>query len=434
MGADIGGLIFFSAMREYIKHQLESYLADGLNRVISFVGVIALTMLTLWIMIEGYRIMTGQSRTPLVAFIVNAGKAVMIVTIATSGALYNDWVVDTIDDFRDEVTYLITGTDQDVYRQVDKNLALTQTMLSTVSTLAKRDNATDAEAKKAWWIGAFGGAGPAVVGGMVSLLNEIMLHFAIMLGPLFILGLLFEQTKQLFWSWVKSVLGLMLSMGVLAFLSGLVMKITIGYATAAVAAIAVNNWLPGVAGLLDMPSITDTMMVQGGIGLLLTTMLITIPPAVSQFVGGTLGAGVSGFGPWSSGNPAKGQDSNGDSNQNNRNGGSVVQDQGSVVPNPLGSNKPNLNAPVDPGSGNAPVSNSPPEQQLAVVNRNLANQGYGLTTSGNLYTMTTSSATNVQNAAMADAGNGPPPASISAEVKALAARGQELQQQVAAAK
>lgn len=109
-------------------------------------------------------------------------------------------------------------------------------------------------------------------------------------------------------------------------------------------------------------------------------------------------------------------------------------DQGSVVPNPLGSNKPNLNAPVDPGSGNAPVSNSPPEQQLAVVNRNLANQGYGLTTSGNLYTMTTSSATNVQNAAMADAGNGPPPASISAEVKALAARGQELQQQVAAAK
>ena len=385
--------------------------------------------------------MTGQSREPLIGFIINAGKAVMIVTIATSGALYNSWVVDTIDDFRDEVTYLITGSNQDVYRQVDKNLALTQSILSTINTVAKstlghapKGEEATAEAKKAWWIGAFGGAGPAVVGGMVSLLNEIMLHFAIMLGPLFILGLLFEQTKQLFWQWVKSVLGLMLSMGVLAFLSGLVMKITIGYGTAIATAIAVNKWFPGVNGIIPMPSVVDTMMMQGGIGLLLTTMLITIPPAVSQFVGGTLGAGVSGFGPWSSGNPAKGQDSNGDSNQNNRNGGSVVQDQGSVVPNPLGSNKPNLNAPVDPGSGNAPVSNSPPEQQLAVVNRNLANQGYGLTTSGNLYTMTTSSATNVQNAAMADAGNGPPPASISAEVKALAARGQELQQQVAAAK
>lgn len=85
-------------------------------------------MLTLWIMIQGYRIMTGQSREPLIGFIINAGKAVMIVTIATSGALYNSWVVDTIDDFRDEVTYLITGTDQDVYRQVDKNLAITQSI------------------------------------------------------------------------------------------------------------------------------------------------------------------------------------------------------------------------------------------------------------------------------------------------------------------
>ena len=433
MGADIGGLIFFSAMREYIKHQLESYLADGLNRVISFVGVIALTMLTLWIMIEGYRIMTGQSRTPLVAFIVNAGKAVMIVTIATSGALYNDWVVDTIDDFRDEVTYLITGTDQDVYRQVDNNLALTQTMLSTVSTLAKRDNATDAEAKKAWWIGAFGGAGPAVVGGMVSLLNEIMLHFAIMLGPLFILGLLFEQTKQLFWSWVKSVLGLMLSMGVLAFLSGLVMKITIGYATAAVAAIAVNNWLPGVAGLLDMPSITDTMMVQGGIGLLLTTLLITIPPAVSQFVGGTLGGGVSGFSPWGSaggGNPAKGQNTQQQAPSSGKAGEEDVgSPQSQSLPNPGGPGARVTPPGGDQVPGAAPVSTDPPNIQLQDVNAQLANKGYGVSPGGNIYQ---TGPNNARQAYLADHGQGPAAATIPADVKALADRNLALQQDIKA--
>ena len=48
--------------------------------------------------------------------------------------------------------------------------------------------------------------------------------------------------------------------------------------------------------------------------------------------------------------------------------------------------------------------------------------------------MTTSSATNVQNAAMADAGNGPPPAGISAQVRMLADQGRDLQQQVAANK
>lgn len=140
---------------------------------------------------------------------------------------------------------------------------------------------------------------------------------------------------------------------------------------------------------------------------------------------------MSGFGPWSGGNPAKGQDA--DKLDKDKSGGKVVEDQDKSLSPSLGV-KSNVNTPVDPGSGNAPVSTSPPEQQLAAVSRNLANQGYGLTTSGNLYTMTTSSATNVQNAAMADAGNGPPPASISAEVRALAARGQELQQQVAAAK
>ena len=203
MVPDLGGLVFFSLVREFIKHQMDSYLSDGLNRIISFCGVIAITLLTLWIMLEGYRIMTGQSRTPLVGFIVNAGKAVMIVSIATSTALYNDWVVDTIDDFRDEVTYLMTGSDQDVYRQVDKNLALTQAALTTVNGLAKAAQAisedkSNAEINKIWYLGAFGGAGPAIIAGLVSLINEIMMHFALMLGPLFVLGLLFEQTKQLF--------------------------------------------------------------------------------------------------------------------------------------------------------------------------------------------------------------------------------------------
>ena len=69
---------------------MDSYLSDGLNRVISFCGVIAITLLTLWIMPEGCRIMAGQSRTPLLGLVLQASKTVVIVAI--SGALYNDWV------------------------------------------------------------------------------------------------------------------------------------------------------------------------------------------------------------------------------------------------------------------------------------------------------------------------------------------------------
>ena len=403
-------------------------MADGLNRVISFVGVIALTMLTLWIMIQGYRIMTGQSREPLLGFVVTAGKAVMIITIATSSALYNDWVVDTIDDFRDEITYLITGSTQDVYRQVDKNLALTQTMLSTVTTLAKRDEGDNDEAKKAWWIGAFGGAGPAIVGGMVSLLNEIMLHFAILLGPLFILGLLFEQTKQLFWSWIKSVLGLMLSMGVLAFLSGLVMKICIGYSTAIVAAIAMNNWLPGVAGALNIPSINETMMVQGGIGLLLSTLLITIPPAVSSFVGGTLGAGVSGYSPWSKtgggGDPAKGKEQAPHQDTEERKTGGVDTQQTNRIP-PSSDAVPGIA--TDPVPGNAPASTDSPQAQVSNNRAHMKDAGYGISDSGNVYRL---GPNNARQAYLADHGQGPSPTTIPQNVQALAQETRTLQQTI----
>ncbi len=268
---------------------------------------------------------------------------------------------------------------------------------------------------------------------MVSLLNEIMLHFAIMLGPLFILGLLFEQTKQLFWSWVKSVLGLMLSMGVLAFLSGLVMKITIGYATAAVAAIAVNNWLPGVAGLLDMPSITDTMMVQGGIGLLLTTLLITIPPAVSQFVGGTLGGGVSGFSPWGSaggGNPAKGQNTQQQAPSDNtaeRSSESVPTQEGRRVSpsSGIGTNS------ADQAPSNAPVSTEPPQIQLQRVNAALANHGYGVTRGGNIYQ---TGPNNARQAYLADHGQAVDSAKVPQAAQGLIEESKALQQQINAGK
>lgn len=64
-----------------------------MKRVIGFTG--ALALLTLWIMIEGYRIITGQNRTALIGFVMRAGKMVAIISIATSSALYKEWVQDT---------------------------------------------------------------------------------------------------------------------------------------------------------------------------------------------------------------------------------------------------------------------------------------------------------------------------------------------------
>lgn len=120
------------------------------------------------------------------------------------------------------------------------------------------------------------------------------------------LGQLFEQTQQLFWSWVRYVISVIFSIAVLAFMSGIVMKISIGYAMAVAAALVMQQTGLGTAFGIDWPNIMKTCMMQGGLGMVLSLMLITIPPMVMQFFSVSLGGGVSGYSPFSGTAPSGG--------------------------------------------------------------------------------------------------------------------------------
>ncbi|SOO17786.1 TrbL/VirB6 plasmid conjugal transfer protein (fragment) [Xanthomonas citri pv. fuscans] len=57
-----------------------------MQRTTAWVGVMALTVLTLWILIQGYRIVTGQSREAAMGLVVTALRAALIIGLATSMA------------------------------------------------------------------------------------------------------------------------------------------------------------------------------------------------------------------------------------------------------------------------------------------------------------------------------------------------------------
>ena len=135
MGSDLIGLLFFALARKAIRHLLNKHVTEMLNNMIEYIGLISLTLVTFWFIIEGYRIMTGQSRTPMTAFVVQMTKVVVIVSIATNGAIYNEWVMKTITNIRDDITYVITDSHDDVYDQVDKNLAIAQSVISITNSL-----------------------------------------------------------------------------------------------------------------------------------------------------------------------------------------------------------------------------------------------------------------------------------------------------------
>ncbi|NIK34973.1 hypothetical protein FHY15_004173 [Xanthomonas arboricola] len=113
------------------------------------------------------------------------------------------------------------------------------------------------------------------------LLNKLAMALVVGFGPLFILCLLFQATKSLFSKWLLYGLGTMFSLSALTFTVSLATKVVGAVAVAFLAKWALN----GGSG----EGISSMALQQGGLGLVLTTLIITAPPMAAAFFQGTLG-------------------------------------------------------------------------------------------------------------------------------------------------
>ncbi len=112
--------------------------------------------------------------------------------------------------------------------------------------------------------------------------SKVAVALFIGLGPIFILCLLFDQTKALFHKWLLYGIGTMFSMAVLAAMMSIALDMVIR--------VAGTFWITALADkfLLDgalTEGMTSMALQQGGMGLILTT-----PPMAAMFFQGTLGA------------------------------------------------------------------------------------------------------------------------------------------------
>ncbi|WP_430542372.1 type IV secretion system protein [Stenotrophomonas maltophilia] len=149
------------------------------------------------------------------------------------------------------------------------------------------DPGLQADKTRALWFIGMGTGGPAVTAGAMLLLYEVALALFIGLGPLFILCLLFDQTKQLFQRWLFYGIGTMFSMAVLAAMVSIALDMAIRVSTAFWSTALVNKFLLEGASSDGM---TSQAMQQGGMGLILTTLILTAPPMAAMFFQGTLGS------------------------------------------------------------------------------------------------------------------------------------------------
>ncbi|MEG0193946.1 MAG: type IV secretion system protein, partial [Stenotrophomonas sp.] len=103
-----------------------------------------------------------------------------------------------------------------------------QVGLSSIDAIKVLDDGNLRDDKnRALWAVGLGAGGPAVTAGSMLLLYEVALALFISMGPLFILCLLFDQTKQLFQKWLFYGIGTMFSMAVLAAMISIALDMVI---------------------------------------------------------------------------------------------------------------------------------------------------------------------------------------------------------------
>ncbi|MEA0760695.1 type IV secretion system protein [Xanthomonas campestris pv. campestris] len=268
-----------------LRDEIAIFQWELLQRTTSWVGMVALTVLTIWIFIQGYRLATGQSREAAMGLVVTALRAALIIGLATSMAKGSPQLYWTLTDgISSAITKTVTGDSDSPYKSIDQNLMLMlmQMALAGLDQIKTGGDKESEDAKnRARWFTGIGMAGPGVVAGSMLLLNKLAMALVVGFGPLFILCLLFQATKSLFSKWLLYGLGIIFSLSVLTF--------TVSLATKVVGAVGVAFLAKWAVSGGNGEGISSMALQQGGVGLVLTTLILTAPPMAAAFFQGTLG-------------------------------------------------------------------------------------------------------------------------------------------------
>lgn len=279
---DLSNFVFFRVIYDFIHSEIDQFAIDLLASTMVLVSAAALSVLTLWILIRGYRIVTGQSHQSMTGLVIDSLRTMLILCLACGMALGGSTLYEFLGSaLPNEISHVVTGSEASITEQIDRSLAVMQIALGSIDALdTSGDLATDHAKTRALGFAGIGVAGPAMSGGALLLMNQIALSLFIGLGPLFVVCLLFEQTKGLFGRWLYYGIGTMFSLAVLSAMVAIALDMVL--------AVGAAFWLSAPLGG-NGEGITSLAMQQGGLGLILTMLIISAPPMAAQFFNGVLG-------------------------------------------------------------------------------------------------------------------------------------------------
>lgn len=291
---------FFCHTRAFLLSTIFDQAGAAGELIARAVAALSTGIVTIWVLWQGFMVISGTSREPFAALLVKTGKLVFILALINLTLTQTNEITATVLSFQDLITQAVVGTNgASVRTMIDINLAIAQTINQMIGSLVGGGQAGVQANQLTNTAGLLGQSGPAMVTATLVMLAEISIAFALMLTPLFLLFLFFQITSSLFWSWAKFLLGVFFSLAALALVSGVVLSITATYGSAVALAIFLNA---GETGNID---ISGSSMRLAALGALMSVLVMSVPPMIMQFfnagvgfaagaMGGMLGGAMAG--------------------------------------------------------------------------------------------------------------------------------------------
>ncbi len=308
-------LLLYSSIRDYIYARITFFTEQVLSQNLTLALTVIIGLLTVWVMIQGFLIVTGRSQEGIKGFVFNLGKTYFIVAMALGVAAGGKFGVRTLTDtLSDGISQIMTGNSdvgskcltQDaqviIGCKIDMNLTATQSMMGMLDGIDTADSDyLENKISEARWFAGIGTAGPAIVAGTMLIMFRIAIALFIGFAPIFILCLLFKKTAPLFQKWLYYGLATIFSSVMLGVMADIAMDL--------VSNIAITDAVTRIASILgggDLSGIMQTVTQQLGLGLVLSALLITVPPMAGAWFSGMMASytGYNAMMGWNGGQPA----------------------------------------------------------------------------------------------------------------------------------
>lgn len=283
---NIADYAYFRLIYGWMQNQINVLSQQMVVNTVQWISYFALILVTFWVFLQGYRLVTGQSREPAMTLVAHMIRISLAVTFATTVSLVNgDLRTFVTQDMSDGINFMVNGSTSSMTSTIDSNLAYTQLAMAAIDSVQVPygDTSTAEEKSRSMFIATLGTAGPAMTAGAMLLMYQVAMALIIGLAPLFILCLVFDQTKDLFRRWVMFTISTLFSMAVLNAVVAIALKATINTAEALWASQLIMHITNTSA-----EGFNSQALQQGGVGLLMTVLIISTPPMAGMLFNGTL--------------------------------------------------------------------------------------------------------------------------------------------------